>query len=59
VTQAEQYKWLQGAQRKLAEDAVNGFLFELPKLGVAKKGLKGLWTNSPAFIHYIAEMRWE
>jgi peptide/nickel transport system substrate-binding protein len=59
VTQAEQYKWLQAAQRKLAEDAVNGFLFELPKLGVAKKGLKGLWTNSPAFIHRVAEMRWE
>lgn len=59
VAQDEQYKWLQAGQRKLAEDAVNGYLFELPKLGVAKKGLKGLWTNSPAFIHHVAEMRWE
>ena len=59
VTQEEQYRQLQAAQRKLAEDAVNGYLFELAKLGVAKKGLKGLWSNSPAFIHYVAEMSWE
>jgi peptide/nickel transport system substrate-binding protein len=59
VTKEEQFKWLQAGQRHLAEEAVNGYLFQLAKLGVAKKGLKGLWTNSPAFIHYVAEMRWE
>ena len=34
-------------QRQLAEDAVNVFLFELPKLGVWRKELHGLWHNAP------------
>jgi len=59
VSKEEQFKWLQAGQRHLAEDAVNGYLFQLAKLGVARKGLKGLWTNSPAFVHAVAEMRWE
>ncbi len=59
TTQADQYKYLQQAQRKLSEDAVNGYLFELPKLGIARKGLTGMWNNWPAFINYVAELRWE
>ena len=31
----------------LAEDAVNVFLFQLPKLGVWKKEVSGFWKNSP------------
>ncbi len=34
-------------QRLLAEDAVNVFLFELPKLGVWRKGVHGLWHDAP------------
>ena len=59
TNQADRYKYWQLAQRKLADDQVNGFLFELPKLGVAKKGLKGMWNNWPAFINYLAEYSWE
>ena len=34
-------------QRQLAEDAVNVFLFELPKLGVWRRDLHGLWHEAP------------
>ncbi len=35
------------AQRKIAEDAVNGYLYQLGKYGVWKKGVKGMWANYP------------
>lgn len=35
------------AQRKIADDAVNGYLFQMGKFGVWKKGLKGMWRNYP------------
>jgi peptide/nickel transport system substrate-binding protein len=35
------------AQRKIAEDAVNGYLFQLGKYGVWKRGVKGMWANYP------------
>jgi len=47
------------AQRILAEDAVNGFLFQLAKLGVWKKGLTGLWRNSPVQANDVTGVRWE
>lgn len=59
VTVDEQTKFLQRAQRKLTEDAVNGFLFELPKLGVMRNGLGGTWKNWPAFINDVSAMYWE
>lgn len=34
-------------QRRIAEDAVNGFLFQFPHLGVFDARLKGFWVNSP------------
>ena len=46
-------------ERLIATDAVNVFLFELPKVAVARAGLKGLWTNAPMFVNDVAEMRWE
>jgi peptide/nickel transport system substrate-binding protein len=57
--EAEQNRAWADAQRKITEDAVNVFLFELPKVAVARAGLKGLWTNSPMFINDVAAMRWE
>ena len=59
VSEADQFDALQAAQRKLTEDAVNGYLFELAKLGVARKGLTGMWASWPAFINEIAAMSWE
>ncbi|MBM3505035.1 MAG: ABC transporter substrate-binding protein [Alphaproteobacteria bacterium] len=59
TTVAEQTHFLQQAQRRLADDAVNGFLFQLPKLSVARKGLKGFWLHWPSFINEVATMSWE
>ena len=58
-TVADQTRYLQEAQRKITDDAVVGWLFQLAKLGVVKKGLTGVWSNSPAFINDVAAMRWQ
>ena len=34
-------------QRRIAGDAVNGFLFEYPRLSVADAGLRDLWIDTP------------
>ena len=46
-------------QRKLADDAVNAFLFNPSQVAVSRKGLKGLWASSPIFANYMAAVRWE
>ncbi|MGO4264139.1 hypothetical protein, partial [Lysobacter sp. TAB13] len=46
------------AQRILARDAVNGFLFILPKITVTAAGLDGMWTDWPLPITPLAEVRW-
>ncbi|HZS82230.1 MAG TPA: ABC transporter substrate-binding protein [Stellaceae bacterium] len=46
------------AQRLLAEDCVNAFLFQLPKLGVWNKNLQGLWTNEPVQANDLTQVRW-
>ncbi len=58
VDVAERNKYLQDAQRMLAEDAVNGFLFQLPKITVQRKGLKGTWKNAPLFVNDLGAMSW-
>ena len=35
------------AQRKIADDAVNGYLLQLGKYGVWKRGVRGMWKNYP------------
>lgn len=50
---------LQQAQRILAEDAVNGFLFNLPKVGVTKAGVKGFWQDAPIFANDLTLVYWE
>jgi ABC-type dipeptide/oligopeptide/nickel transport system permease component/ABC-type transport system substrate-binding protein len=39
---------LRQIQRKIADDAVNGFLFQFPRLGVFDARLKDFWINSPS-----------
>ncbi|UAK25184.1 ABC transporter substrate-binding protein [Sphingomonas nostoxanthinifaciens] len=34
-------------QRRIAEDAVNGFLFQYPHIGVADAHLQNAWANTP------------
>ncbi len=46
------------AQRILAEDCVNAFLFQLPKLGVWNKDIVGLWTNEPVQANDLTKVRW-
>ena len=58
-TKEEQFRELAAAQRLVADDAVNGFLFQLAKLGVAQEGLTGMWPSWPAFINDVSALRWE
>ena len=58
LDEAEGNKLLGEAQRTIARDAVNGFLFQLPKLGVWNAELEGLWENSPIQANDLTEVRW-
>lgn len=55
----QRLKELAAAQRKLAEDAVNVFLYVLPQVSVAKKGLHGIWHNSPIFANDLGAVYWQ
>jgi peptide/nickel transport system substrate-binding protein len=54
----ERLKLLGDIQRKLADDCVNAFLYQLPQITVANKRLKGLWTSSPIFANDMAAVHW-
>jgi peptide/nickel transport system substrate-binding protein len=56
---AKRNELLGDAQRKIAEDAVNVFLFELAKTGVWNAKLKGLWANSPVQANDLTGVSWE
>ena len=47
------------AQKKLAADAVNVFLFQLAKHGVWKREVTGLWENSPVQANDLTEVYWK
>ncbi len=57
--EAERTKLLQDAQRKIAEDAVNVYLFQLAKTGVWNAKLKGLWANAPVQANDLTKVYWE
>lgn len=46
------------AQKILADDAVNGFLYQLPKIGVWDAKLEGLWENSPIQANDLTKVKW-
>lgn len=46
------------AQRIIAEDAVNGFLFQLPKIGVWDEKLEGMWDDMPVQANDLTEVQW-
>ncbi len=46
------------AQKILADDAVNGFLFELPKIGIWDAKVEGLWENSPIQANDLTRVKW-
>ncbi len=47
------------AQHKLADDSVNGFLFQLPNIVVADAKLAGVWKNAPIFVNDLAALSWK
>jgi peptide/nickel transport system substrate-binding protein len=46
------------AQKILAQDAVVGFLFELPKIGIWDAKVEGLWANSPIQANDLTKVKW-
>ena len=46
-------------QRVLAEDAVNGFLFQLPVVTVENAKLTGTWKNRPYQVNDVTGVRWQ
>ncbi len=55
---AERSALLQQAQQKIADDYVNGYLFQLAKTGVADAAIEGLWENSPTQANDLTQVRW-
>ncbi|WP_408590125.1 ABC transporter substrate-binding protein [Novosphingobium sp.] len=43
----ERHRLLGDIQRRLADDAVNGFLYQFPHLAVQDRALAGVWRNAP------------
>lgn len=56
--EARRNELLGEAQKILADDAVVGFLFELPKVGVWDARLEGLWQNAPIQANDITKVKW-
>ncbi len=46
------------AQQQIADDYVNGFLFQLAKTGVANSKINGLWENSPTQANDMTGVSW-
>ncbi|MBS98949.1 MAG: ABC transporter substrate-binding protein [Oceanospirillaceae bacterium] len=57
-TDKELNHWLGEAQKQIAEDAVNVFLFIRPERNLMHKDLQGLWENSsiPSFV--LEDIHW-
>jgi peptide/nickel transport system substrate-binding protein len=46
------------AQKIIAQDYVNGYLFQLAALSVAKAELQGLWANAPTQANDLTAVSW-
>ncbi|MDP2085915.1 MAG: ABC transporter substrate-binding protein, partial [Gemmobacter sp.] len=58
VDPAKRSELNKAAQTMIAEDYVNGYLFQLARAGVAKAGVRGLWENSPAPVYDLGAISW-
>ncbi|MBR2688641.1 MAG: ABC transporter substrate-binding protein [Aquamicrobium sp.] len=56
--EAKRKELLGKAQKILADDAVVGFLFELPKVGVWDAKIEGLWQNQPVPANDLTKVKW-
>lgn len=55
----ERYALLRQAQEIIATDAVNGYLFQLPKIGIWDAKLQGLWHNMPLQADDLTGVSWK
>lgn len=46
------------AQKMIASEYVNGYLFQLAKVGVANAKIQGLWANSPTQANDLTGVSW-
>ena len=45
-------------QRKISDDAVHAFMFQLPRTGVYAAKLRGFWKSAPVSVTDLAAFRW-
>jgi len=57
-SEPELIRGLEQAQRRIAEDAVNVFLFMVPQIYVTNRKLQGLWVNTPVPATVLEDVRW-
>lgn len=50
---------LKQAQKMIADDYVNGYLFQLARTGVVNAKLKGLWQNAPTQANDLTAVHWQ
>ncbi|MEM1049038.1 MAG: ABC transporter substrate-binding protein [Pseudomonadota bacterium] len=50
---------LRAMQQQIADDYVNGYLFQLARTSVRNKRLKGLWQNLPTQANDMTAVHWE
>ena len=55
---AERSTLLKEAQQIIADDAVNAYLFQLAKTGVADARITGLWENAPTQANDLTGVSW-
>jgi len=56
---AKRTELMQAAQKKIADDYVNAYLFQLARTGVTNVKLKGIWPNSPTQANDMTGVYWE
>lgn len=55
---AERSELLKAAQKKIADDYVNAYLFQFARSGVANAKIEGLWQNAPTQANDLTGVRW-
>lgn len=55
---AERQRLLGEAQKLLADDAVLAWLYQPQWVTVAKKGVRGLWSDMPVFVNDLGTLSW-
>ena len=59
VNPRERSELLKKLQKIIADDAVNGYLYQLAKIGVWNKNLVGMWENSPTPSIDLHDVYWK